>query len=160
MILGGFSKTIVNEILFNYYWTKILIILIVLYLLRALLQEKSWLNKSFDYQNTSKYTRYLSTIIGVPILLIILLERGIPIFFHQFFSKPSEKTVYIQKKIDWHGPFCNNGVLLKGYDGFNGRICDLKEDTLHNISKKDKIVLYGYSSIFGFDYNKYTYIKR
>ena len=159
MILAGFSKTIVNESLFNYYWTKIVIIAILLYLLKTLLQEKSWLNKGFDYQNISKYKRFLSIIVGVPLLLTLLLERGIPIFLHHLFSKPSKKIVSIEKKIDWHSLYCNHGVVLKDYDSFNGRVCGLKEDVFHKVSSGDKIILYGNSSIFGFDYDKYTMLK-
>jgi len=159
MILGVFNQTIVNENLFGFYWTKILTIVIVIYFVIISFNDNSWLSKSYNFQKNSKIKKFLSIAIGIPMIITIILERGVPIFLHQLIAKPSKKTVIVNKKIEGYRKSCKNGVTLVGYsDTYNGRLCGLEADMLATISKGDKIILFGENSIFGFSYHKYSYI--
>ena len=161
LLWGAFSKLIVNENLFIYHWSKILTLILTIYLLNLLFKKNSWLQKGFKLQNgNSKIKQALSIIIGVPILSIIFLERSVPTTLHYFFSKPSEQIVTIEKKIEGRRKFCDNGAIIKNYNSFNGKICGLDDDIINKISTGDKLVLFGNSSIFGFTYDKYKYISR
>lgn len=161
LLWGVFSKTIVNEDIFIYHWTKILTFIITIYLLNLSFKSDSWLQKGFNVQkNNSKIKKVISIIIGVPILSTIFLEMSVPAALHYFFSKPSEKIVIIEKKLQGHRLYCHNGVILKGHDSLNGRVCGLDDTTINKISSGDKLVLSGNTSIFGFTYNKYRYISR
>ncbi len=159
IILGVFSKTIVNKSLFDFYWTKILTIMLVIYFITILFNNNSWLNRSYNFQNISKTKRFLSIIIGIPLIITLIFERGIPIFLHQLIAKPSQKLVIVNRKIKGYRKSCKNGVVIVGYsDTYNGRVCGLKADLIKKISKGDKIILFGESSLFGFSYHKYSYI--
>ena len=161
LLFGAFSKIIVSESFFIYHWTKILTLIITIYLLNISFKKNSWLQKGFELQsNNSKIKQFFSIIIGIPILSTIFLETSVPATLHYFFSKPSEKIVTIEKKLKGYRQFCHNGVIVKYYDIFNGRVCGLDDAIINKISSRNKLVLYGDYSKFGFTYDKYKYISR
>ncbi|MGF1725596.1 hypothetical protein [Photobacterium nomapromontoriensis] len=163
-IVGVFSDTLLHD---QVYATlsvvsALLAIAMLIVMFKQYRQPQSALRVYFDRQNTSPRKVTLYCIIGIPVFFQLAFAKGLPVLLHSIISKPAIAFAVVEEqRFGYYNRGCNGGLYIQGYRyWYNNFICDISKEDWDALKPGDTLVLRGYKSLLGFDYQQYRVLNH